>query len=208
MLLILHAKHSILEEEEKPQLQHALDIFFDTSVMEVVDNLKTVQINYQRPWLCYNYWKPGHIARERIEHIKEKSKIGDGTIEKMARINGKFVKASIRLNDKVVGCAHSIEIVVDSVKVVQEFCKDRKCYCMIRSDNYESMFVIAEEPAIDKNVVNKNYIIKENNSRRKSNIANVRYILDTKRNNNVNIRLLKDKKKSIQIKVMNSESLP
>ncbi|CAG8450528.1 14055_t:CDS:2, partial [Dentiscutata heterogama] len=92
---------------------------------EVVNNLKTVQVKYRRPRLCYNCRKPGHLAKsctkecrigngcadvrwmdaeingERIEHVKEKGKIGDSIRGTFVKINEKAAKASIRFSSSV-----------------------------------------------------------------------------------------------------------
>ncbi|CAG8555682.1 35892_t:CDS:2, partial [Racocetra persica] len=116
-----------------------------------------------------------------------KNKDNCGILEKIVKVNKKFAKASIRLN-----YVSGIEIDIDSVKIVQEFyvkhelvsnvvlgmswivktrCdfkwKDRKYCCMIQSNNDETMFVILEEFEIYKNIVDKDYRIKENDDEKK-----------------------------------------
>ncbi|CAG8444719.1 14804_t:CDS:2 [Dentiscutata heterogama] len=168
---------------------------------------------------CEGLKRRGKVKMGRIGDGKNNE--NNRTLGKIVKVNKRFTKASIRLSsslnlrsvryarsigitwkhlnedDKVVGCVSSVEIDVDSVEIVKTRCgfewRDGKCCCLVRSDNDETMFVISQESKIDETIDDEYYVMKENNGRRKSNIADVRCILIAMRNDNVNVRCIKSR---------------
>ncbi|RIB21184.1 hypothetical protein C2G38_2177318 [Gigaspora rosea] len=126
------------------------------------------------------------VGKKDYEGFKRngKNKDNDETLGKMIKVNGKFAKASIRpsssLNLMSMRYVKSKGLTWKQSNNDEDLLgfvwKNGKCCCMVRSNNDETMFVISEEPEIDENIIDTDYVIKENNSRRKSDVVDVRHI--------------------------------
>ncbi|CAG8772450.1 21870_t:CDS:2 [Gigaspora margarita] len=117
-----------------------------------------------------------------------------------------------KISDEGIRNISGIEVNIDGIKVVQEFyvkreltsdvVLDGKCCCTVRSNNDETMFVISEKPKIYENIIDEDYVMKEYNSRRKSNVADIRHILSMMKDDNR--RENKDLPVKSNIEVMNT----
>ncbi|RIB29756.1 hypothetical protein C2G38_2154577 [Gigaspora rosea] len=100
-----------------------------------------------------------------------KNKDNNKTLGKMIKVNRKFAKASIRLSSSLN--LMSISYVKSKGLTWKQLNNDKDLVVCIHDVEVNQK---QEEPEIDENIIDADYVIKVNNSRRKSDIVDVRHI--------------------------------